>query len=74
MKFRYALLVLLLSSGIPSLLPQPGNTVTYHATIDTVKYVYGPGEPVARDSLRIAFTELVAWIQNDLWIVGTRRV
>lgn len=30
-----------------SLLAQKGNTVSYHATIDTVKYVYGPAEPVA---------------------------
>jgi len=29
-------------------LAQSGNTVTYRATIDTVKYVYGPAQPVAR--------------------------
>src|SRR5215475_8090070 len=47
MKFSKFLLVpLLINANV--LLAQPGNTVTYHATIDTVKYVYGPAEPVAR--------------------------
>jgi amidase len=31
-----------------SLLAQTANTVSYHATIDTVKYLFGPAEPVAR--------------------------
>ncbi len=48
MKFRPFVLVLLLAFVSTSLLAQPGKTVTYRATIDTVKYVYGPAEPVAR--------------------------
>lgn len=43
---KYAISALLLSLALP-LLAQP-NTVPYHATIDTVKYVFGPAEPVAR--------------------------
>jgi acetamidase/formamidase len=31
-----------------TLLAQSGTTVKYRATIDTVKYVYGPSDPVAR--------------------------
>jgi amidase len=34
--------------GAPVLMAQSDKTVKYHATIDTVKYVYGPAEPVAR--------------------------
>ena len=45
MNSRYLLLALILA---PSLLLAQSHTVTYHATIDTVKYVYGPAEPVAR--------------------------
>jgi len=48
MKFGYRLFAVLLASCAPAALAQSGRTVTYHATIDTVKYVYGPAEPVAR--------------------------
>lgn len=48
MKFPYAVLALLPTFVSASLVAQSGRTVTYHATIDTVKYVYGPAEPVAR--------------------------
>lgn len=47
MKFECKFLVVLLALTAPATLAQSGNTVTYHATIDTVKYVYGPAEPVA---------------------------
>jgi amidase len=48
MKFGYRLLAIFLAASSPALLAQSGKTVTYHATIDTVKYVFGPAEPVAR--------------------------
>jgi amidase len=38
----------LVTAIAPLAFGQSGNTVTYHATIDSVKYVYGPAEPVAR--------------------------
>jgi len=41
-------LAMLLAASAATALAQSGNTVTYRATIDTVKYVYGPAEPVAR--------------------------
>jgi len=41
-------LLILLAIGSPVVHAQSGDTVTYRATIDSVKYVYGPAEPVAR--------------------------
>ena len=46
MKSRY--LVLILAALTLRAFAQTGNTVTYRSTIDTVKYVFGPAEPVAR--------------------------
>lgn len=49
MSSRFAIsLLLLASTGTPSVLAQSGRTIEYHATINDVKYVYGPAEPVAR--------------------------
>lgn len=48
MKFGHQFLALLLAVVTSPIAAQSGNTVTYHATIDTVKYVFGPAEPVAR--------------------------
>lgn len=48
MRFRWAAGGLLLILGMSALHAQSSKTVTYHATIETVKYVYGPSEPVAR--------------------------
>ena len=45
---RRKFLLALLAISPTVVLAQSGNTVTYHATIDSVKYVYGPAEPVAR--------------------------
>jgi len=41
-------LAVLLAASTATSFAQSGNTITYHATIDTVKYVYGSAEPVAR--------------------------
>jgi len=38
----------LVAASAPLAVAQSGNTVTYRATIDNVKYVYGPAQPVAR--------------------------
>ena len=46
MKSRY--LVLILAALTLRAFAQTGTTITYHSTIDTVKYVFGPAEPVAR--------------------------
>ena len=48
MKFRYAFLALLMASSTRLVLAHSANTVTYHASIESVKYVFGPAEPVAR--------------------------
>ena len=48
MKLKNLLFALFLVPFPQVLLAQSANTVTYHATIDTVKYVFGPAEPVAR--------------------------
>ncbi|HUB02527.1 MAG TPA: acetamidase/formamidase family protein [Terriglobales bacterium] len=48
MRFGPKLLFVLLIAGVSTVAAQSGNVVTYHATIDTVKYVFGPAEPVAR--------------------------
>jgi hypothetical protein len=42
------LLANVLAAAATTAVAQPGKTITYHAIIDTVKYVYGPAEPVAR--------------------------
>ncbi len=48
MRCRAFVPALFLAYVSTSLLAQSGKIVTYHATINTVKYVYGPAEPVAR--------------------------
>jgi amidase len=48
MKSRSLMLTSLTILVAGSLLAQTANTVSYHATIDTVKYLFGPAEPVAR--------------------------
>ncbi len=48
MKSRYLFPLLILVAFPLRAFAQTGNTVSYHATIDTVKYVFGPAEPVAR--------------------------
>jgi amidase len=48
MRLIRSLSAMLAVLGVPTLFAQSAKTVTYHATIDTVKYVYGPAEPIAR--------------------------
>ena len=48
MRFRYELLAFFLAAIGPAALAQSDHLVAYHATIDTVKYVYGVAEPVGR--------------------------
>ena len=48
MKSRFLILRSLTTFVAGTLFAQTGNVVSYHATVDTVKYVYGPAEPVAR--------------------------
>jgi acetamidase/formamidase len=48
MKSRFLILRSVTIFVAGTLLAQTGKVVSYHATIDTVKYVYGPAEPVAR--------------------------
>ena len=45
--FAALIVVLWLSSALRAQ-ENPAHDVKYHATLDTVKYVYGPAEPVAR--------------------------
>ena len=48
MKLFRRLAAILAITSTPALLAQSGHTVTYRATIDNVKYLFGPAEPVAR--------------------------
>jgi amidase len=48
MKRQIAVIFCVLSMGAGPATAQSGNVVKYHATIDNVKYLFGPAEPVAK--------------------------